>query len=190
MAMMKMLQRSPLVLSIDDTLSAEECAEWIERAEALGFRKGALISRHGVAYDDRVRSNERVVFDDPSWAALLFARLAAHFPRRRGWAPTGCNERIRIYRYEPGQRFREHRDSYFERPGGERSQLTLLVYLNDGFEGGETWFPKLTFSPERGAALAFEHDQPHAGVVVTAGRKYVARTDVMYFPDFSSPDDA
>jgi len=40
------------------------------------------------------------------------------------------------------------------------------------------------------AVTGLGHDQPHAGVVVTAGRKYVARTDVMYFPDFSSPDDA
>jgi hypothetical protein len=33
-----------------------------------------------------------------------------------------------------------HQDGYFERYNGERSQFTLMVYLNDGYEGGGTSF--------------------------------------------------
>lgn len=185
---MRVLQQTPFIGSVDDVLSEDECSTWIAWAEARGFHKGALMSERGIAYDDRVRSNDRVVVDDCERASRLYERVANDCPRLGGWASTGCNERIRVYRYEVGQRFRKHRDAYFERAGGERSRLTLLVYLNDGFEGGETWFPKVTVAPKRGMALLFEHDQDHAGVAVSAGRKYVARTDVMYFPDLSSPD--
>ena len=61
-----------------------------------------------------------------------------------------------------------------------------MVYLNADFEGGETKFyddwGNLTVAvkPEPGMALVFEHEQLHEGAPVTAGRKYVIRTDVMY----------
>lgn len=58
-------------------------------------------------------------------------------------------------------------------------------YLNDGYGGGETWFRNVTVTPKRGSALLFEHHLEHAGVAVAGGRKYVLRTDVMYFPDFT-----
>jgi prolyl 4-hydroxylase len=58
------------------------------------------------------------------------------------------------------------------------------VYLNDGFEGGETAFHEgvhfLRVTPERGKALVFYHRQIHEGMPVLRGRKYVLRTDVMY----------
>ena len=48
------------------------------------------------------------------------------------------NERLRFYRYDIGQQFDWHYDGYFERDNGERSYLTLMVYLNDGlFPVGE-----------------------------------------------------
>lgn len=182
---MQTLQRRPLIFTAEGVLDEAECNDWIGWAEERGFHQGALIGKQGVTWDDEVRNNDRVVADDFSKAGLLFSRLESSFPKLGGWAATGCNERMRIYRYDPGQRFRTHRDAYFERAGGERSKLTLLVYLNEGYTGGETWFENVTVKPRRGMALAFEHDQSHSGVTVTEGRKYVARTDVMYFPDFS-----
>lgn len=184
---MKTHQARPMILSQDDVLSKDECAEWIAWAEQRGFHRSPVMSEKGREYDEAVRNNERFVSDDPGRAKVLFDRLREHLPRLQGWAPTGCNERIRIYRYDAGMRFRRHRDAAYERQDGERSKLTLLVYLSDEFEGGETWFPQFTYSPRLGAALLFEHDQDHAGVVVTEGRKYVARSDVMYFPDWSQP---
>ena len=69
---------------------------------------------------------------------------------------------------------------------GERSQLTVMVYLNDDFTGGATRFyhldrtVRLSVQPERGTALVFVHRQLHEGSAVESGRKYVLRTDVMY----------
>jgi hypothetical protein len=71
-----------------------------------------------------------------------------------------------------------------QRANGEQSQLTFLVYLNDGFEGGATAFhagrASLLVRPERGKALVFYHRQLHEGTPVARGRKYVLRADVMY----------
>ena len=63
---------------------------------------------------------------------------------------------------------------------GLRSELTLLVYLNEGFEGGETDFRDFAIRPATGMALLFIHDTWHEGAEVTAGTKYVLRSDVMY----------
>ena len=178
-------QKRPLIFSLDDVLQPDECDGWVRLAEEHGFQRAAINNAVGAQVDVRVRSNARVILDDRDKAALLFSRLGPSCPPLRGWAPTGCNERLRVYRYEPGQRFRRHRDGHHERQDGERSFLTALVYLNDGYEGGETWFRNVTVTPKRGSALLFEHHLEHAGVVVTAGRKYVLRTDVMYFPDFT-----
>jgi hypothetical protein len=82
-----------------------------------------------------------------------------------------------------------------------------LIYLSDEFEGGETSFEdsysdesfdEFQIIPKIGMALFFEHPIHHKGEPVTAGRKYVLRSDVMYatteteddFDDYDSePDD-
>jgi hypothetical protein len=74
------------------------------------------------------------------------------------------------------------------RPGGAERALPLLplIYLSDGYEGGETTFDvdgTLTdVCGERGDVVVFPHRLRHRGSVVTAGTKYMLRTDVMYYP--------
>jgi hypothetical protein len=61
-----------------------------------------------------------------------------------------------------------------------------MVYLNDGFVGGETVFFKperICVRPETGLALVFYHPQLHEGSLIERGTKYVLRTDVMYGGD-------
>ena len=66
-----------------------------------------------------------------------------------------------------------------------------MVYLNDVAAGGETRFfagmqdafqrrPYLTVAPRAGTALVFVHRIWHEGAAVTAGEKFVLRTDIMY----------
>jgi prolyl 4-hydroxylase len=123
--------------------------------------------------------------DDVARAVELWARVEHALPRVRGGARVvGLNERFRFYRYEVGQYFRWHRDGAFTRSALERSQLTLMFYLNDDFEGGATEFDDgLVVRPRRGSALFFAHPVRHQGAPVTCGRKYVLRTDVMYRRD-------
>src|SRR5262249_16725523 len=142
----------------------------------------------GFEMNKDVRSNSRVIVDDVALAEQLWERARPFLPGRlRGWNAVGLNERFRYYRYDPGEEFAPHFDGFFARNVHERSHLTFMIYLNEGFEGGETnfyfdsaWEPALSVRPEAGMALVFVHVKLHEGAAVIRGRKYVLRTDVMY----------
>lgn len=173
-------------------LSAAECDEYIQWGEAIGFEEATVSTASGMVMMKRVRNNDRVMVDDAARAQALYQRLATLLPSRfqRVWAPIGLNERLRVYRYDIGQQFEWHRDGYFRRSEDEWSLFTFMVYLNDGFEGGATSFSVqevgvapdgvLRVIPKKGMALLFHHPVVHRGDPVSAGRKYVLRTDVMY----------
>lgn len=55
-----------------------------------------------------------------------------------------------------------------------------MIYLNDGYEGGETTFNNITVKPKQGTVLLFFHDLEREGSSVKKGIKYVLRTDIMY----------
>jgi hypothetical protein len=94
----------------------------------------------------------------------------------------GLNERFRFYRYDPGERFAPHTDGCFRRNNGQESLLTIMIYLNEGCEGGETNFGDVQIVPKAGMALIFDHYLLNEGAAVLSGRKYVLRSDVMYGP--------
>ena len=174
------------VFVVRNAFSASECAALVERAERVGFHGAPITTHRGAIMMKRRRNNDRVMIDDIELAATLWDRLSALPPDHLyGRDAVGLNERFRFYRYDPGQAFRWHMDGYYERPNGERSQYTLMVYLNDDFEGGATEFHDCRITPERGTAAFFYHHQKHCGASVVSGRKYVLRTDVMYGPPVS-----
>ena len=45
-------------------------------------------------------------------------------------------------KYHPGDFFRIHKDGSFVRENGEKSLITMLFYLNEGYKGGKTTFYK------------------------------------------------
>lgn len=173
------------VVLFPGVLEPAECAEHIARAEAIGFEPAPITTHRGPLMAPEVRNNTRVMVDDPEAASALLARLRPLLPAELfGWRLRGLNERLRWYRYDVGERFNWHYDGSFARSRSERSRLTLMLYLNDGFGGGETMFDlsagMRVARPRAGAALLFPHALRHTGAVVTRGRKYVLRTDVMY----------
>jgi predicted 2-oxoglutarate/Fe(II)-dependent dioxygenase YbiX len=173
----------PLALTIDGVLDAGECARLIDRIEALGPTDAPITTAVGFQMRPEIRNNRRAMFEDDALAAELFARIEGSIPPIvAGMRATGANERFRCYRYDPGQRFAPHFDGAFVRNKHERSELTLMVYLNEGFEGGATAFHDFDVAvvPRTGMALVFQHHLLHEGCVVRSGVKYVLRSDVMY----------
>lgn len=168
------------VYTIPEFLSGAECQDLIARAEATGF-EGAMISRAGTAVlDERIRNNDRVIEDNPELAKSLWSRAAQCMPAQMlGRRLTGLNSRFRYYRYVPGQRFKWHMDGAYDDGKGTRSILTFMIYLNEGYVGGETKFRFTTVTPHEGLALVFDHEQIHEGGEVVSGAKYVLRTDVL-----------
>ena len=174
---------APDIWTIPAFASAGECEGLIARAEAHGFEAATITTRRGRERDCAVRNNDRAVIDDQRLADDLWQRLKPHVPTFVGGRQAvGLNERFRFYRYDPAQRFRGHTDAPYVHPSGASSLLTFMIYLNDGFAGGETQFPDRTISPERGLALLFRHEIFHEGRPVSRGRKYVLRSDVMFNP--------
>jgi prolyl 4-hydroxylase len=180
----KLLDRKHSVFTLSEVLSAQECQDLILWTEREGYSEAPINTAFGMQRIPEVRNNERVMVDDHQRADWLWERLREHLPLEwEGWRVVGLNERLRYYRYHPGQYFRWHHDGCFRRSREERSMLTLMVYLNDDFLGGETQFDvglRHAVRPERGSALVFEHQVRHQGEEVFDGTKYVLRTDVMY----------
>lgn len=153
----------------------------IERAEAIGFEPASIRYRDGARVNTDARDNERARIEDEALAALLFERARAHLPAIGGGPPLRADAQLRVYRYQPGQKFVTHRDG-FTSAADAQSRLTYMVYLNDVSEGGETYFPAYATNirPAAGRALFFQHSLLHEGRPVARGTKYALRTDVLY----------
>lgn len=174
---------SSKIWMLEDVLSATECADYIAVSEIIGYEPSPIMTREGFGHCPEVRNNARIVLYDAATCRDLWARIVDKLPSSiEQLIPIGLNERLRFYRYGPGEHFAPHQDGYFWRDNGERSLLTFMIYLNDNFLGGETRFGELTVVPKRGSALIFDHLLLHEGAVVTSGRKYVLRSDVMFSP--------
>lgn len=180
---MHLVHLSETAFCVNGLLTPAECAELIALAEARGFEPaGVRTADGGQKSMAHVRNNERVVLESPQWIDALWQRLReAGLPALDGEAAAGLPRALRFYKYGPGQRFRMHKDGPWSEDG-RLSKLTLLVYLNDGFAGGDTAFRGFRVEPRTGDALLFVHDTWHEGAAVEQGVKYALRSDVMYAP--------
>eukprot|EP01006_Ploeotia_vitrea_P033655 TRINITY_DN65605_c0_g2_i1.p1 TRINITY_DN65605_c0_g2~~TRINITY_DN65605_c0_g2_i1.p1 ORF type:complete len:607 (+),score=56.63 TRINITY_DN65605_c0_g2_i1:68-1888(+) len=167
-------------------------------------------------YNDQFRRHGRLLVRDEQFASALFQRVVAHFessdvcgvvPPGRArdgspvWLPVGLNPVFRVAEYTAEEKgcFKKHMDVGWNEPDGTCSIFSLLIYLNDDFKGGNTvWFPstddeygaqpEIVLQPKRGQAAIFNHDVEHEGTELTAGTKYLLRTDIMFREMKSGPN--
>jgi prolyl 4-hydroxylase len=168
-----------MLWTVEQVYTPSECADLVTLIE----RSSPTLATNNPLYRDQ----DRVIRDDPELATDLFRRLRPHLPERMGRLRLlGLNERLRFYRYRPGQRFEPHMDHWY-RPNERQITLhTVLVYFNDDFKGGETVFQEQlerTIVPEAGMAAVFQHKLRHEGRAVLHGTKYAMRSDVIYEAD-------
>lgn len=166
---------------IRHVMTDEECAALIRRGEENGFEMATITTSKGFEIAPDVRNNDRLIFDDQTLADDIWSRVRPAIPGLlSGRQAIGLNERFRLYRYAPGQRFAWHVDGAFRRASGETSLLTFMIYLNECYVGGETRFKDAEVIGHTGMALVFRHELLHEGAEVLKGRKYALRSDVMY----------
>ena len=173
----------PLLWTVDGILTPAECDRLLEELRERPWEAAPITTPRGPVMRPDLRNNQRYMVDDPPLAQKLFERVRPSLPpRMKGREVLSANERLRYYRYEPGQQFGLHADGWFERNPRERSLLTFMVYLNDDFTGGSTDFPTLgrSVTPKAGRALLFQHKLLHQGSVVQSGVKFVLRSDILY----------
>jgi prolyl 4-hydroxylase len=175
--------KKPLAWTVENFLAPKECQSLMQRIEDIGPTDAPVTTARGFVMMPELRNNKRVIIDDVLLAQKFFNQAKPHIPQKVGeMKVVGANERFRCYRYEPGQYFAPHYDGAYRRNAREWSLLTLIVYLNEDFTGGETNFLELKLSiiPKTGMALLFQHATLHEGAAVKTGVKYAARTDIMY----------
>jgi prolyl 4-hydroxylase len=189
----ELLSERPHVRSVRGLFSAAEC-DFLVQVAAPWLTPSVVVDPHsGQLVQNPVRTSDAMAFP---WIA---ESPAVHALNRRIAAATGTaaaqGEPLQVLRYRSGQQYRPHLDGV----AGEANQriLTALVYLNDGYAGGETQFVRtgLTFSGGKGDALIVANALPdgscdaqalHAGLPVRSGEKYLAsrwiRTRPFAFP--------
>ena len=163
-------------------LSEEECCDFINQAESIGFKSADVDTGKGRSVLSHIRNNERVTLKSSELAAHLWRKLDfRELPAFEGKSAKYLSPYFRFYKYTPGQKFNMHKDGR-QHIAGHTSYFTLLVYLNQGYDGGHTIFRQdsLTVAPGTGKALIFEHHLWHQGQKLDTGTKYVLRTDIVY----------
>eukprot|EP01052_Picozoa_sp_SAG31_P034663 SAG31_NODE_4082_length_3608_cov_2.026788_4_plen_353_part_00 len=139
---------------LTDVLSAVECKQLRQCAEANGFVPDVPAGRTAALAapgSDPERAANFTMLADSSLLEAIYTRCKPHLPQQLadGCELRGLNARFRFYRYYPGATYRPHVDGAwpgsgldedghycYDRFGDRRSRLTMVVYLNEGFDGG------------------------------------------------------
>jgi len=181
---------TPRIFSSEGFLPARACA-WLAAQASLRLQPAPVKDPALGSMVSSIRTNTGCGF------SKIEADLVLQMTRLRIAVLTGLSqahqEAPNVLHYEIGQQYRPHYD--FVRVDEEvamRAELeawgqravTVLVYLNEDYDGGETEFPLLNwrFKGRTGAALMFwnlsasgerERGSLHAGLPVTSGRKWL-----------------
>lgn len=177
----------PGFLLIQNYLGPDECDAIVRECDALqGVRHtvgAAGAGAAGGAHQSQGRTSEMVDIRALSMDIVGAVReayvqsVAPHYGGDIEWF-----ELPEILRYRAGGEYKPHADSE-NWIASERQwrrvidrDLSILLYLNEGFTGGEIAFPNFgfTLAPKRGLLIAFPSDgrYVHAARPVTSGVRY------------------
>jgi prolyl 4-hydroxylase len=175
------ISEKPHIRRFDALLTPEECAYLAGAARPMLEPSVVVDAATGRQVRDPVRTSDGIGFTWP------LENPAIHALNRRIAAASDTTvdqgEPLQILRYRPGDQYRTHFDAI---PGFANQRiLTMIVWLNDDYEGGETRFPTpgLSLRGRPGDAILFRNVAPdgrrdpdcaHAGLPVTAGEKLIA----------------
>lgn len=226
---------------VENFLSETECDAIVQACEDVGFSFWAQKRHNDEKISDQkaeaVRIVDTIEAKFPKFSAFLTCRIKkivnlepkVFSPNMEmadelferdligEWRPSSVAENLLLGRYHPGGHFMPHIDGSTIVDLNTRSMYTLLIYLNDVEEGGETFLfsgdqCNITsldqesgtlrgseqarigrVSPRKGSAAFFYHSLLHEGAPVIRGMKYICRADLLYQrhpPILTSPQDA
>ncbi|MDW0109790.1 2OG-Fe(II) oxygenase [Sporosarcina aquimarina] len=169
----------PLVVVLDNMLSDEECDELIRLSTDKMKRSKIGTTRS----ENDIRTSSSMFIEESN--NLIIARIEKRIEAVMN-IPIEHGEGLQILQYTPGQEYKAHHDFFSSTSNVTNNRIsTLVMYLNDVEQGGETFFPHLNFSvtPKKGMAVYFEYfyNDPllndltlHGGAPVEVGEKWVA----------------
>lgn len=165
------------ILEIYGLLTPDECDKLIKYSETQDMQDSQVIGN--TPYSEDRKSKTLWLKDGDHKVAKKMAKWASKLTNY----PTNHQEMLQVVRYDVGGKFSAHLDPQ-PGTGTETRYATLLVYLNDDMEGGETSFVKLGFSvkPEKGKGVLFinlkednslEELAEHQAEIVKGGNKWI-----------------
>jgi prolyl 4-hydroxylase len=186
------------VIELPNLLTPEQC----DAMRVASLKKGmedSTVGETDAQLDKQSRRSTQAWFDQKeNEITKLIERkaleLVGRMPDCFGDVTVADNfENIQVVRYTKDGKYDPHYDGTECGEGTEMREClknqrmaTLLIYLNDDFEGGETRFPNLNRSikPKKGSAVFFWVSDPktgmlfketlHGGDPVLAGEKWIA----------------
>lgn len=163
------------IFEIPDFLTLDECAKLIKYIQTAdkstrncyqGFHENPKIAKR---LEQKLRKHQNFC-EITSFHKKTFAKI---------------HEKLTLTYYEPGQFLQKHKDTtYFDKTSV--TMMTMLIYLNDDYEGGRTIFypecgPEIEVHPKTGKAAVFDTNLTHIGEKIQAGRKWVISCKLQFY---------
>lgn len=140
-------------------------------------------------YIDLINNNKDIIpftnsgnFNNNKWKDIQLANLFYDILQTYNLSDNILrpNDIIMSGKYKVGDSFSLHTDTglYFNNEKKEKTQWTLLIYLNNNFKGGETvfydndWNVNDVICPKEGMAILFDISLWHKANEITEGEKY------------------
>ena len=180
----------PDVVVLQDVLTHAECNELVALSKPKLERSRIVDHQTGAEEVMDLRSSYGTYFlrGENSLVKRIEQRLATLIGM-----PTDNGEGLQILHYGVGAEYQPHYDFFLPESsgsaihvakGGQRV-ITVIMYLNDVEEGGETIFPEIDFTvaPRKGSAVYFSYCNSdnkldrmtlHGGTPVRRGEKWIA----------------
>ena len=188
-----MFSNDPIVYVVNDFLSDDECDAFIHASEGKLKPSTVIGPDEPIFHESRTSDNCWIEHDANDIIHEVSKRFSilVQMPIRNA-------EQYQLVYYKKGAQYKPHLDSFdYEtedgkknwEPGGQR-MITVIAYLNDVEEGGETGFPKLDVNipAKKGNAVVFHNTLPndpgathprinpkslHGGMPVIKGEKWM-----------------
>jgi hypothetical protein len=169
------------ILEINNFLSEQECDDLIEYSKTQTLVKSRVLSETGDVESDNRDSEQIWLEDNKHYVVTKIANLSAKITQK----PLNHMEYLQFLKYNKGGYFKEHYDPEINYKSDTNDRIyTIIIYLNDDFEGGETYFKNINISikPKKGKAVIFKSldengnilkKSLHQGSEVTSGTKYM-----------------
>ncbi|XP_031113594.1 prolyl 4-hydroxylase 1 [Ipomoea triloba] len=191
---------SPRIIVFHNFLSTEEC-DYLRGIAKPRLKVSTVVDAKtgkGMKSDVRTSSGTFLSPDERSYPIIqaIEKRISVY-----SQVPVQNGELIQVLRYQKSELYRPHHDYFADqfniKAGGQRI-ATMLMYLSDNVEGGETYFPMagsnecscggktvkgLCVKPTKGSAVLFwsmgldgesDPNSLHGGCEVLSGEKWSA----------------
>jgi hypothetical protein len=169
------------IFTIDNLYTSDEIDNFINYIE----------THEGCPFTNSSFKNGKII--EPKISKLMFSRIKSYLPSiyldhsNTKYSYLKSPIQIMYSKISKGEQFCIHTDTgcIYSHIDNQYSKYTVLTYLNDNYEGGNTQFytnifnKTVTIQPKKNRTLIFDIDLFHSGEIVTKGEKYWIGTELV-----------